>query len=129
MYKIYKHKRPVLCEGFTLIEIILYCAIFITFAVVAIESIIWFNNRLTIQANLAHGVDDNIYRLYFATTYKRYKINNPKIEAGFPELISSTTQLLPLLKEDRDLGITFDQTSVQEGKNEDKVNFIDSVGF
>lgn len=118
-----KNKR-----GFTLIEIIIYCAIFVTFAVVAIESMIWINSKMSLQDRLSEIRNQNIYKIYFANIYKRHRINNSKIENNFKELITSTSSTTPLLKEDEGIGIVLNQTKVQDGeKNKNTVTLFDSI--
>ena len=49
--------------GFTLIEVIIYCSIFITFAVVAIESMIWISSQLSVQYKRSEIENQNIYKI------------------------------------------------------------------
>ncbi len=127
------------CAGFTLIEIIIYCAIFVTFAVSTIESMIWINSKMSLQDKLTEIRNNNVYKIYFDNIYKRYKFDNQKIEANFPELISSSSISYPSLKEDGDLGIIFNQTELQNdmaphsepelNKENYKVTIFDSINF
>ena len=124
-------------EGFTIIEIIIYCAIFVTFAVSVIESMIWVNAKMSMQDRLAEVTRNNTYKIYFASIYKRYKMDNPKIEVSFPEMISSSSIIKPELEEDYNLGVVLNQIqsgSVADGveggflgKEKYKVTFFDSI--
>ncbi|MEI6553264.1 MAG: prepilin-type N-terminal cleavage/methylation domain-containing protein [bacterium] len=123
MSKVLKNK------GFTLIEVIIYCAIFLSFAIISIESMIWLNSRLSLQANAAEDIDESVYKIYFNNIYYRYKINNQKINALFPELTASTSQIYPLIKEDSNLGIILNQLSLLKEKNDSKITLFDSIGL
>lgn len=127
---LYKKQIP---YGFTLIEIVIYCAIFITFAVFVMESMIWINSKMSMEDKLTDIRKDNVYKIYFASIYKRYKMDNVKIETEFKELIASTSKSTPLIKEDRDMGIIFNQMEskfeTQIKKEEYKIILFDSIGF
>lgn len=99
-----KHRK-----GFTLIEVVVYCAIFVIFAVYAIESMIWINSKMSLQDSLTEIRKNNVYKIYFANTYNRYKMDNPKIKNLFLELISSSSITYPSLKEDKDMGLILNQ--------------------
>ncbi len=129
--------------GFTLIEIVIYCAIFVTFAVSAIESMIWVNSKMSLQDKLTETRNNNVYKIYFANVYNRYRFDNQKIETNFPELISSSSINYPSLKEDKDLGIIFNQMDSENkveidqnlgkeqkiDKEKYKVTLFDSISF
>ena len=122
--------------GFTLIEIVIYCAIFVMFAVSVIESMIWISSKMSLQERLAEIRNNNVYKIYFANTYKRSKVDNQKIETEFKELISGTNEGLPSLKEDKEMGIILNDiespaTSSSMGSKKEgyKVMFFDSIDF
>ena len=119
-------------RGFTLIEIVIYCAIFVTFAVFVIESIIWINSKIYFQNKITEIQKDEMYKIYFANIYKRNKIHNQKIENQFGWLIASTSSSSPILKEDRELGIILDQTKITDidtdtDKDNGNIIFFDSI--
>ena len=116
-------------RAFTLIEIVVYCAIFVTFAVSVIESMIWINSKMSLEDSLTETRNDNVYKIYFANIYKRYKMNNQKIESNFRELISSSSVAYPSLKEDKDTGIILNQIQSDVGieKEKYKVILFDSI--
>ncbi|MEI6042547.1 MAG: hypothetical protein WCQ00_03200 [bacterium] len=108
---IYKKINTNFKQGFTLIEIVIYCAVFVTFAVFVIESMIQMNSRLASNDKRTEFRNDNIYNINFANIYRRFRISNQKIENSFSSLVSNTVQSTPELKEDRDIGIKFNKTS------------------
>jgi len=130
-------------KGFTLIEIVIYCAIFVMFAITVIESMIWINSKMSTQDTLVGIRNHNVYKIYFGNTYLRNKIENNKIINQFSELLASTSEATPLIKEDRDLGIILNNffspaqsigtTSSAVGKDlqKEKYNiiFFDSINF
>lgn len=117
--------------GFTLIEIIIYCAIFVTFAVVAIESMIWISSQLSVQDKRSEIEDQNIYKIYFSNIYKRYKIKSQKIEDDYNYLIASSSVAYPVIKEDTESGVVLDKHEVMyfnRNKRElQDILFFDSV--
>ena len=78
-------------RGFTLIEIIIYCSIFVVFAIVTIQSVIWLNSSISRQENISNIDKGNIYKVRFNNIYKKYKLNNSKIESKYKELINVST--------------------------------------
>ena len=104
-------------RAFTLIEIVVYCAIFVTFAVSVIESMIWINSKMSLEDSLTEIRSANVYKIYFANIYKRYKINNKKIEDGFKELISSTSTI-------EENGIILNQIQSDVGGEREKYKII-----
>ena len=119
---------PKLKQGFTLIEVVIYCTIFTMFAIVAIESMIWINSKLAQQEKLSEVRNQNIYKIYFANIYKRYDLHNQKIETGFRELISSSSISTPVLEEDKKLGIKFNQIqSSSKQKEKFDVSLFNSI--
>lgn len=116
-------------QGFTLIEIVIYCAIFIMFAIYAIQSLIWINTQMARQINIMGLREHNVYKIHYSNTYKRYKIENEKIRNQFGELVNSSKVVVPTIKEDRNLGIILNQTQFESGVGEEKydVIFFDSI--
>lgn len=118
-------------SGFTLIEIIIYCSIFITFAVVAIESMIFINSQLSTQNKRSEITNENIYRVYFSNVYKRYKMKNQKVEDKFNYLIASSSVISPVLKEDIESGVVLDKHELmyfdRNKKEQQDIFFFDSI--
>ena len=121
-------------KGFTLIEIIIYCSIFVIFGVVSIESMIYLNSRMGLQRTKAENVDYDVYKIYFSSMYNRLNFKNPKIEAIFYDLIASSSVIVPELIEDSSLGIILRKDEnilidkkLEMNKIENKVILFDSI--
>jgi hypothetical protein len=118
-------------SGFTLIEIIIYCSIFIIFAVVAIESMIWMSGGLSMLDSRSLIDNGNIYKIYYSNMYKRYRINNQKIEDRFSDLIASSSIASSTIKEDIDFGVLLNKSEVmylnRNKKEQLDVLFFDSI--
>lgn len=111
-------------QGFTLIEIVIYCAIFIMFAIYAIQSLIWINTQMARQINTMGLREHNVYKIDYSNIYKRYKIENEKIRNQFGELVNLSKAVVPTIKEDRNLGIILNQTQSESGVVEEKYDVI-----
>ena len=85
--RIYRNKA----KGFTLIELVMYCSIFVVFAVYSIQMMIWIGGRLTVLNYHSEKIKDEVYRALFSSYYYRYRIDNKKIRDDFGSLISSST--------------------------------------
>jgi hypothetical protein len=70
-------------RGFTLIEIVIYCSIFVMFAIVSIQMMIWVGGKLGSAEYESLKIKDNIYKATFSGIYHRYKMTNQKIEDNF----------------------------------------------
>lgn len=117
--------------GFTLIEVIIYCSIFITFAVVAIESMIWISSQLSVQDKRSEIENQNIYKIYFSNIYKRYMIKNQRVEDKYNYLITSSSITYPVIKEDADNGVVLDKHEVmyfnRNKREKQNILFFDSI--
>ena len=78
-------------KGFTLIEVIIYCSIFVVFAIVSIQMMIWIGGKLGSAEYVSIKIKENIYKATFSGIYHRYKMSNQKVEDAFGYLLSSST--------------------------------------
>lgn len=113
-------------KGFTLIEIIIYCSIFIIFAVVAIQSIIWVNSQLVTFSRLSENINTDIYKMNFSNIYNRYRLNSPRIESDFYYLIASSSKTQPIIIEDSKMNIILNKNSARffNHKKEEKIDIL-----
>ena len=81
----YKFNR----SGFTILELIVYCAIFSIVIGSILQSIIWINSRMLQDDYLFRKRNIDIYDMYFANTYSRYKIVNSKIVNILPSIMNN----------------------------------------
>lgn len=82
----HKHSRAM-----TLIEVVIYCAIFSMFAITTIQMIIWLNFKLETLEGGSFKTSNDLFLLNFTSTYGRLKIHNSIIENSFKYLISSSS--------------------------------------
>lgn len=108
-------------KGLTLIEVIIYCSIFILFAIYAIQSLIWIGNKIYTEERVLENVESDVYNIYFSNIYKRYKYYNYNIETKYGYLISSTT--VGILND----GIYFNETNYKVKNKDYNIKFFDSI--
>lgn len=96
-------------QGFTLIELVIYCAIFVTFAVSVIESIIFINSKMAYKDKMMEIRNYEIYKIYFKNIYKRLGLKNQKIESKFSDILMGVSSTTPTISEDTSLGIILNE--------------------
>ncbi len=118
-------------KGFTLIEVVIYCSIFIIFAVTAIESMIWMSAQLSTQARVAEIQNQDVYKIYFSNLYGRTRMSNQKVETLYSTLISSSSRVCPSLPEDCSMNIILNNDDVAKFNHNKRYQsdllFFDSI--
>jgi uncharacterized protein (UPF0333 family) len=118
-------------KGFTLIEVVIYCSIFIIFAVTTIESMIWIGAQLSTQANVAEIQEQDIYKIYFSNIYRRTRMNNQKVETLYSTLISSSSRVCLDVTEDCKMNIILNSDIVTKFNHKNRYQsdllFFDSI--
>lgn len=78
-------------KAFTLIEIVIYCAIFLTFAVATIQMMIWLNFKLQTLERTSLKNNEDLFLINFSGTYSRLRLKSNVIERDFKRLIASSS--------------------------------------
>ncbi len=78
-------------RAFTLIEIVIYCAIFLTFAVTTIQMMIWLNFKLQTLERTSLKNNEDLFLINFSSTYSRLRLKSDVIERDFKRLIASSS--------------------------------------